>query len=228
MVYTAACGATGANNAKPNKATSMASIRSHIPTDTPQPPTPTIPPEDIVKDISMVMLQTADFPEGYKRLSKADMEDMDMSPEGLTKSITNDLSKATVQSPSGFMRVDGQSVEIAISMVIYPLTMVEASGFDVDIAEPEAFMNDFIAPGGSEGRLLEGMEGIGEKGVGFDYKIAQENADDPPGRGQFIIARRGNAALMVFVMYFNSETASANAVELARTLDGRLAEALAK
>lgn len=228
LIGIAACGRAGKSSSGVNVATSMASIAERIPTDTPIPPTPTIPPEDIVKDLTGVQLSVEDFPEGFKAMSSADMAGMSMTPNTLAASLTNDLKKAKAHNPTGYLRQSGKNLEMVLSMVIYPLTMLEASGIDIDLAEPEKMMDQFVSPMGSDAKLLDGSQDIGEKSIGFGFRFTQKNASDKPMWSQMVFVRRSNAVIMVFSLMINGQEPSVQSTDLARKLDARLVEALAK
>jgi hypothetical protein len=229
MFAAAACGgAKNSSESKVNAATSVAAIQARIPTNTPLPPTPTISPYDVIKDLSGVELVLEDFPDGFKRMSSADMEKMSMTPEQIATGLTNGLSKARANNPTGYMRQEGKQIDVVLSMVVYPLTMLEESSFDVDLTEPEKIMNQFVSSLGSEGAILDGSQEIGDKSIGFGFKVTPKKSTDMPSRGQFMFSRRGNAVTMIFIMYFNSDDPAIQVTDLARKLDVRLAEALAK
>ncbi|MBE0696062.1 MAG: hypothetical protein IH586_03980 [Anaerolineaceae bacterium] len=228
MIINTSCGDFGTSSKKVNSATSIASIRARIPTNTPMPPTPTIPPEDVVKDISTARLELEDFPEGFKLMSTDDMQQMSMTPDELAQSFTQDMVKAKAHNARGYMFQEGNNINIVLSLVIYPLTTLEASGFDVTLSDPGEFMKKFAPSSGEGGQLLEGAEGIGEKTVAIDYVVEQNGPDDIPARSQVVFSRRGNAVSMIFNLYFNSPLPAVQSIDLARALDARLEEALAK
>jgi hypothetical protein len=218
----------GSSSKAVNVATSRAAVRLLIPTDTPQPPTPTVPPEEVVKDIKSAKLTLEDFPDGFRVLSAADMAEMGMTPDKLAGSFTKDMSDAKVYSANGFMSQDGKKMDIVISLVVYPLTMLEKSGFDLSLSDPQAFMKSVTAESGSDAKLLDGTQNIGDKTAAMDYQLEQSSPDDIAARSRVVVTLRGRAVAIVFNIYFNSLAPKVDTIELARKLDARLADALAQ
>jgi hypothetical protein len=62
----------------------------------------------------------------------------------------------------------------------------------------------------------------------MDYQMEKSSPDDLDARSQIVVTLRGRAVAIVYNIYFNSLAPNVDTIDLARKLDARLAEALAR
>lgn len=185
--------------------------------------------EDVqLGDLSNVKITLDDLPSGYKILTESDIQELGFTEEQLIGSMTSNLSEATIRNMTGYMTEDVEAFEIILSMLVYPLTSVERASFDLEILDPNIFLNNFTTGMSSTSTdpitvdILPDGDQVGDKSVGVSFFQSSSGVDI---QGEAIVARRDRVILIAFV-FFLPGSQPVPSISIAQILDAKLQNAM--
>jgi hypothetical protein len=175
-------------------------------------------------DLSTVALRKEDLPAGFVALAEVDWAAI-TGAETLSNSLR--FSGAARQNETAFIVPAADSPLYVLGWVDYPLTEMEAALLRKEFAYASAGTgagllgipaNNWRSPS-----LLTGLAGVGETVFGV---TGLDNRTRPATRVQVIRVYRGGALITLLASYADGAEAEPDVVDIARSLDGRLKEAL--
>jgi len=207
---------TAESIAAPTKAPTQAPAPTEVPTLE-----PTAEESGVTSDLSSVVLKESDFTDGFVQLSDEELDSMGMTADSMASSFEGTFADAKPQNFSAFM--EAENFELAISMVFYPISKVEQSSFDLELADPESAAENFSSGLGSDSGVLEGSDKFGDSSIGFTF--VEDSDESASLRGDMVIVRRGDAVILTMIMYMDGATPAVDVLTITDILDQRLAAA---
>lgn len=219
-------------NTPPPTATATATATAtRTPTNTPRPTnTPTITPTATPTLIPAASLATAkltlqDLPPGFRELSPSELQQIGITPDALEKSFASAGLRAKPTNFTAFL--NSANFEIAVGMLLYPLTSTEKAAFDTQLSNPDtalkSFGSAFAGTSGDKPTLLPNTDKFGDKSVGFS---TQTTGNGIPLQIQVVLVSHGPAIEMVMTMYPQIAQPPIQVGDLAKILDARVAAVL--
>lgn len=181
-------------------------------------------------DLTGVGLRPGDLPPGFGET--ADL----FTIEGLVAALAGWSEGSTIHQHRVFASFEGR--EVVESLLIGPLTPAEQGEFDArfaDVVQMVAFVADAVPPFGRSGTwAVLDATGLGDASFACWITSNETNARQPNStqgaeertRLEVALARRGEYLLVVAVTHDGEGSPIADALQLARVLDRRLAQAL--
>lgn len=118
-----------------------------------------------------------------------------------------------------------QNVIVIMGFLIYPLSPLDRTSFDVTLSNPDSLLKGFAT--GLAGKnttlkssgVIPNSDKLGDRSMGVTIVSA---GDAGALQLDTIIVRTGSTAQVIYAAYPSGTTPSVSLVELARTLDGRV------
>lgn len=218
-----------------------------IPTSTPVPPTPTSTPTATntptliptptgtstptvtpTPNFSSAIITISDLPSGFQPASPADLARLNLSEVSEAKTFWF-LGEGRPRNLFVFLR-GAPSYEEVMSVLIYPLSPMDAALIDSLIASPDRLIRAVgtgVSSGGSgsvrSSNTIPGADKFGDRSVGVSLVSSGSTV---PLRWDVLLARRSAFAELIYLVYIDGRQPSTSITDLARILDGRLAIAL--
>ena len=205
--------------ATPTLTPTPTSTPTATPTNTPtRTATPTPTP-----DPASATLLLKDFPKDFIALSPADLARFNFTEENVNKSFS--MSEGRVHNLFGFVNSNPQNVIVIMGFLIYPLSPLDRTSFDVTLSNPDSLLKGFAT--GLAGKnatlkssgVIPNSDKLGDRSMGVTIVSA---GDAGALQLDTIIVRTGSTAQVIYAAYPSGTTPSVSLVELARTLDGRV------
>jgi hypothetical protein len=192
-------------------------------------PTPTLaPPTTPVANLSSAVLTLADLPSGFQVLSAADLQQLHLTESDLARALSSVSTQAKPQNLRAFLDSNPQKFQVVVSLILYPMNILEKAGTDLQLSNPESALQAFgtgfsSTSGGAKLSILPGMGKFGDASSGFTTSMVSGGITL---RMDMVIVSRGQALEMIISMYQNGATPPASLADLTKILDSRTAAAL--
>ena len=171
-------------------------------------------------DLTNAILLLEDLPPGFQDMPENQKESMGSMLE-LWQSQSSEAGNLDVLNFTGFWTGDAQNLQYVISGLITPLSPAYQTLIDQAFARPEEVIGQLQGMvRGEEAALLTGVENLGDSRLAFSTVIG---AGSLTMHLDYIVARRGPVLVEVAYIYLNDLEALVDAIEIARTLDDRVA-----
>lgn len=169
----------------------------------------------------------SDLPTGFDAVSSADLARLNLTEQDIARSFGSSFSSGQPHNLSVYIATR-PSYELVMSLVVYPLSTLDRAGFDLAATTPDLMVKSFstgLARGTQtvkSANIIPGLENIGDGSIGVSAVVVAV-----PNNSQIdlVLAHRGSVGQIVAVFYFEGTKPLIPVGDLARILDGRIANA---
>lgn len=200
--------------------------------------TPVIPPPPAVSpptaaltaaplpDLSKLKLATKDLPGGFVDATAENLKRMNLTEEALNAAFGKLGAQARVQNFAALQHL--QRAQLIVNFLIYPLTATEKTALTTQLASSDNALKAWGAAllgetGVKNAKPLAGVDKLGEKSVGFTTTTAMLGVNV---RADAVLIVRDSVVQVALSFYPEPVPPAISAVDLAKLLDARLANAL--
>lgn len=207
--------------------TSLPVVNTAEPFPTPLPTLPRSSATPTVKalDLSSVVVRLNELPQGFQELDRVTQTQIGLTEETLSAFFQGSFKNAKPGNYFAFLNPASGSFEVLVGMLFSPLSNDEKVTLDAEMSDPQKAKQNFDSGFGGSAEILKGAETVGEKSIGFTFTTESGAVTL---RGEMVMARRGEVAFVVLVLYQDGKKPLVTVVEVGTNLDGKLKAALSR
>ncbi len=188
-------------------------------------PEPTLAPTPTPVDLSNVVISLSDLPKGFTELDSASQKQIGVTQDTVAALFQGTFTQAKPVNFFSFLNANPDTYQFVLGTLFAPLTENEAQAFDRLLDDPAKAMQSFTSGMGGKADILQGSNGLGEKSIGFTFTT---DLDTMTLRGDMLLVRRKDVVFLVLSMYQDGTQPLTQAIDVAKLLDQRLADAQAR